>query len=30
MVPFAGEGPDGFAELRFRSSLYTGAHERDL
>ena len=25
MVPFAGEGPDGFAELRFRPSLYTGA-----
>ena len=22
---FAGEGPDGFAELRFRPSLYTGA-----
>jgi len=24
-VLFAGEGPDGFAELRFRPSLYTGA-----
>jgi GNAT superfamily N-acetyltransferase len=24
-VLFAGEGPDGFAELRFRLSLYTGA-----
>jgi ribosomal protein S18 acetylase RimI-like enzyme len=23
-VLFAGEGPDGFAELRFRPSLYTG------
>jgi ribosomal protein S18 acetylase RimI-like enzyme len=25
VVLFAGEGPDGFAELRFRPSLYTGA-----
>jgi ribosomal protein S18 acetylase RimI-like enzyme len=25
MVLFGGEGPDGFAELRFRPSLYTGA-----
>jgi ribosomal protein S18 acetylase RimI-like enzyme len=24
-VLFAGDGPDGFAELRFRPSLYTGA-----
>jgi GNAT superfamily N-acetyltransferase len=24
-VLFVGEGPDGFAELRFRPSLYTGA-----
>jgi GNAT superfamily N-acetyltransferase len=24
-VLFAGKGPDGFAELRFRPSLYTGA-----
>jgi GNAT superfamily N-acetyltransferase len=24
-VLFGGEGPDGFAELRFRPSLYTGA-----
>jgi ribosomal protein S18 acetylase RimI-like enzyme len=24
-VLFAGEGPDGFAQLRFRPSLYTGA-----
>jgi GNAT superfamily N-acetyltransferase len=24
-VLFGGEGPDGFAQLRFRSSLYTGA-----
>ena len=24
-VVFAGDGPDGFAELRFRPSLYTGA-----
>jgi ribosomal protein S18 acetylase RimI-like enzyme len=24
-VLFAGAGPDGFAELRFRTSLYTGA-----
>src|SRR6188472_1234984 len=24
-VLFAGEGPDGFAELRFRPSVYTGA-----
>ena len=24
-VLFAGNGPDGFAELRFRPSLYTGA-----
>jgi ribosomal protein S18 acetylase RimI-like enzyme len=24
-VLFAGEGPDGFAQLRFRTSLYTGA-----
>ena len=24
-VLFAGEGPDGFAELRFRPSLYTGS-----
>lgn len=25
IVLFAGQGPDGFAELRFRPSLYTGA-----
>jgi ribosomal protein S18 acetylase RimI-like enzyme len=25
VVLFAGDGPDGFAELRFRPSLYTGA-----
>jgi ribosomal protein S18 acetylase RimI-like enzyme len=25
VVLFAGEGPDGFAQLRFRPSLYTGA-----
>ena len=25
VVLFGGEGPDGFAELRFRPSLYTGA-----
>jgi GNAT superfamily N-acetyltransferase len=25
MVLFVGEGPDGFAELRLRPSLYTGA-----
>jgi ribosomal protein S18 acetylase RimI-like enzyme len=25
LVLFAGDGPDGFAELRFRPSLYTGA-----
>ena len=25
IVLFAGDGPDGFAELRFRPSLYTGA-----
>jgi GNAT superfamily N-acetyltransferase len=25
MVLFVGEGPDGFAQLRFRLSLYTGA-----
>src|SRR6266536_1979845 len=24
-VLFAGEGPDGFVQLRFRPSLYTGA-----
>ena len=24
-VLFAGDGPDGFAQLRFRPSLYTGA-----
>jgi hypothetical protein len=27
-VLFVGEGPDGFAELRFRPSLYTGAARR--
>ncbi len=25
IVVFAGDGPDGFAQLRFRPSLYTGA-----
>ncbi len=25
VVLLAGDGPDGFAELRFRQSLYTGA-----
>ena len=29
-VLFAGEGPDGFAELRFRPSLYTGALDAHL
>ena len=27
---FAGEGPDGFAQLRFRPSLYTGALDAHL
>jgi ribosomal protein S18 acetylase RimI-like enzyme len=29
-VLFAGEGPDGFAQLRFRPSLYTGALDAHL
>jgi ribosomal protein S18 acetylase RimI-like enzyme len=29
-VLFAGEGPDGFAELRFRTSLYTGVLDASL
>ena len=29
-VLFVGEGPDGFAELRFRPSLYTGALDAHL
>ncbi len=29
-VLLAGEGPDGFAELRFRPSLYTGALDAHL
>ena len=29
-VLFAGDGPDGFAELRFRPSLYTGALDAHL
>jgi ribosomal protein S18 acetylase RimI-like enzyme len=30
VVLFAGDGPDGFAELRFRLSLYTGAPDAYL
>ncbi len=29
-VLFVGEGPDGFAQLRFRPSLYTGALDAHL
>ena len=29
-VLFAGDGPDGFAQLRFRPSLYTGALDAHL
>jgi hypothetical protein len=29
-VLFAGGGPDGFAQLRFRPSLYTGALDAHL